>query len=426
MDADDAVFEFDASVFGADGYAAGGPDDAGPRKALPPPKAASPAALYARLQQELNFAEGPDLLRTLEGWNADLFSCMPAHRSFYASPLLSSRPGEVIDHMDDEVPGDRADVDLLSGGAVPLPEVPATEDELPAYVAGVQAHFVAELAAREESYASLLLGYCRALLRYIRSAVRRGRGDESALAAKLEEAVRAKYYREVMRLARLLLLHLYLDLCRRVSWRLHSAQLGAQSLFVSLRYQWTQDRQITCLFHPILFNHGVVLLRERPLDAEALRHVNFYRQALGLPLIRAGLVETGSGPLFEAPPFSADRPRSLGFLTQQIRAKLEAYSAARARPGERVEAEHAYARRADGVNYGTTPEAMLDPPSPSAVLPGDPTPAADVDVAATGSDLQIPEGVTLEGLESSGYTLSGAGVTYDELLGDTLNKILNM
>ncbi|RXE95049.1 hypothetical protein EG866_15870, partial [Enterococcus faecalis] len=39
---------------------------------------------------------------------------------------------------------------------------------------------------------------------------------------------------------------------------------------MSLRYEWDQTRQLTCLFHPVLFNHGVVLLAGAPVPAAQL------------------------------------------------------------------------------------------------------------------------------------------------------------
>ncbi|RXF07759.1 hypothetical protein EG870_16065, partial [Enterococcus faecalis] len=124
--------------------------------------------------------------------------------------------------------------------------------ELPAYVAAVERFFVSTLRAREERYARLLDAYCRAVLRYLHAQARRDEG-------RLRQLVRGRYYRDVARLARLLFLHLYVATARELSWRLHADQVVAQDVFMSLRYEWDQTRQLTCLFHPVLFNHGVVL-----------------------------------------------------------------------------------------------------------------------------------------------------------------------
>ncbi|AVT50732.1 transactivating tegument protein VP16 [Cervid alphaherpesvirus 2] len=390
MDPLDAIAAFDASLLGppvAAAPACEGPSPA--RFALPPPRPAPLAALLERLQAELGFPEGPALLRAMERWNEDLFSCLPTHADLYAgAALLSADADEVAAAAQQAVPGDAGRLDLNAHAAEPLPALPAAEAGLPAYVAGVQAHFLAELRAREERYAGLLLGYCRALAQHLRATAARGRADAAARAARLRELIAARYHREAAALARLALAHLYVATAREVSWRLHSQQSQAQSLFVSLYYAWPQRRQFTCLFHPVLFNHGVAALEGGFLEAAELRRLNYRRRELGLPLVRAGLVEAEVGPLAEEPPFSGGLPRTLGFLNFQVRAKLGARAEAAGRRAP--EREHSYARPRGGPGFGTTPEAMLRPPSPSEVLPCDPVPPATVRVAAPAAGCVAP------------------------------------
>ncbi|QBM10853.1 Tegument protein VP16 [Caprine alphaherpesvirus 1] len=417
MDPYDAIEAFDASLLGP-------PDGAGPlydgpspaRPALPPPRPAPLNALLERLQTELGFPEGPALLRSMERWNEDMFSCLPTNADLYAgAALLSADADEVIGSMHQPLRGDSEHLNLNAHAAEPLPSPPASEEELPTYVARVQTHFLAELRAREEQYASLLLGYCRALLQHLRATAARGRGaaGAAAQAERLRQLVAERYYREASALARLALAHMYVATAREVSWRLHSQQSQAQSVFVSLYYAWPQRRQFTCLFHPVLFNHGVVALEGAFLDPAELRRLNYRRRELGLPLVRAGLVEADVGPLAEEPPFSGSLPRALGFLNHQVRAKLGARAEAQGRRAP--EREHAYARPRGAVNYGTTPEAMLRPPSPSDVLPCDPAPPATVSVAPAGA------GVFVEGAARGA---AAPARTYDALLGDHLNQLL--
>nr|P30020.1 RecName: Full=Tegument protein VP16 homolog; AltName: Full=Alpha trans-inducing protein; AltName: Full=Alpha-TIF [Bovine herpesvirus type 1.1 (strain P8-2)]CAA77682.1 alpha gene transinducing factor [Bovine alphaherpesvirus 1] len=328
MDPYDAIEAFDDSLLGSP--LAAGPLYDGPspaRFALPPPRPAPLAALLERMQAELGFPDGPALLRAMERWNEDLFSCLPTNADLYAdAALLSADADAVVGAMYLAVPGDAERLDLNAHANQPLPAPPASEEGLPEYVAGVQAHFLAELRAREERYAGLFLGYCRALLQHLRATAARGRGaaGAGAQADRLRQLVAARYYREASRLARLAFAHMYVATAREVSWRLHSQQSQAQGVFVSLYYAWPQRRQFTCLFHPVLFNHGVVALEDGFLDAAELRRLNYRRRELGLPLVRAGLVEVEVGPLVEEPPFSGSLPRALGFLNYQVRAKMGA------------------------------------------------------------------------------------------------------
>ncbi|UWL63353.1 transactivating tegument protein VP16 [Bovine herpesvirus type 1.2] len=389
MDPYDAIEAFDDSLLGSP--LAAGPLYDGPspaRFALPPPRPAPLAALLERMQAELGFPDGPALLRAMERWNEDLFSCLPTNADLYAdAALLSADADAVVGAMYLAVPGDAERLDLNAHANRPLPAPPASEEGLPEYVAGVQAHFLAELRAREERYAGLFLGYCRALLQHLRATAARGRGaaGAGAQADRLRQLVAARYYREASALARLAFAHMYVATAREVSWRLHSQQSQAQGVFVSLYYAWPQRRQFTCLFHPVLFNHGVVALEDGFLDAAELRRLNYRRRELGLPLVRAGLVEVEVGPLVEEPPFSGSLPRALGFLNYQVRAKMGAPAEAGGRLAP--EREHSYARPRGAINYGTTPEAMLRPPSPSEVLPCDPAPAATVRVASPATHL---------------------------------------
>ncbi|ANF34842.1 transactivating tegument protein VP16 [Suid alphaherpesvirus 1] len=355
---EECVVAFDEALLG--GAAPGRP----PVVAVP--RAASPDALYQRLISDLAFDEGPALLSAMERWNEDLFSCLPGNEDLYARlVMLSASADEVAAQV--RAPTADASVDLGVPGAEPMPRVPAVEEELPAYVAAVERFFVSTLRAREERYARLLDAYCRAVLRYLHAQARRDEG-------KLRQLVRGRYYRDVARLARLLFLHLYVATARELSWRLHADQVVAQDVFMSLRYEWDQARQLTCLFHPVLFNHGVVLLSGAPVPAAQLRAVNHRRRELGLSLVRAGLIEEDGADLVEEPPFSATLPRAAGCLSHQVRIKMEAYS--------REYRDHTYCRPPSPVaSYGSTAEALLPPPSPSAVLPCDPPPPARVSAA---------------------------------------------
>ncbi|ABU49245.1 UL48 [anatid alphaherpesvirus 1] len=354
------------------------------RIALPPPRPSAPRVLYVRLLRELEFPEASTILSTFELMNMDLFSCLPRNEDLYRNAaLLSGSVTEVIEAS--EIPID-GEIDLNAHGSKQLPIPPSNEWEIPNYVEAVQQFFLSELRAREESYLKLFLGYCRAIVNYIKSAATRGvRGcrimDRKSEANKrMRRMIADRYYREAARLAKVLYLHLYLSVAREISSRLCATQMQVQNVFVYMRYEWQQYRQFTCLFHPIMFNHGVVLLNGEPLQAQKLREVNYIRFKLGLPVIRCGLVEEHDKPLVEEPRFYGNLPRSSGFLTELIRSKMEAYSELRPTSPSSISNDHTYAKQLDKVNFGSTREAILDTIDTEGPLPGDPIPALSVSV----------------------------------------------
>uniref|UniRef100_A0AAU0K8H6 Alpha trans-inducing protein n=1 Tax=Anatid alphaherpesvirus 2 TaxID=3080522 RepID=A0AAU0K8H6_9ALPH len=352
------------------------------KAALPPPSPAPPSALYTRLLRELDFPEGPTVLTLLEKMNADLFTCLPLNEHLYnEAKLLSVSPEEVLDAAAEDAPfPSYPPIDLNAHCSLDLPVPPDDEGELPAYVDAVQRFFVAEVEARERAYLAIFLGYCRAIALYIqRQAARdartlRGRANADETRRRAVKAVGARYYREAARIAKTLYTHLYLSVVRETSSRLRATQAPKQNVFVYMRYEWMQERQFWCLFHPVIFNHGVVMVEGRALAPKDLRALNFIRAELGLPAIRCGLVEEPGVPLTETPDFSATSPRSSGFLIQCIRTKMDRYSKLHpATPPTSAALDHPYAKNADAVNYGSTVEGLLtEYPDPDKVLPGDP------------------------------------------------------
>lgn len=425
MDMDCAVASFDEGMLSAIESVYSSPTKK--RLALPPPKAASPSALYQRLQGELGFPEGQTLLSTMEKWNEDMFSALPGHVDLYTEiALLSTSVDEVVRAGLDSLPTPShysPEVDLNAHGDEPFPEVPALEDDLEIYVISAQRFYLSELRAREEHYARLLRGYCVALLHYLYGSAKRqlrGNSSDASLMYKFKQVVRDRYYREAANLARLLYLHLYVSVTREVSWRLHASQVINQSVFVSLYYTWVQRRKFECLFHPVLFNHGVVILENDPLEFQDLQRINYRRRQLGLPLIRAGLVEEENLPLEAEPQFSGKLPRTIGFLTHQIRTKMEAYSDAHPATPIFPLTEHSYSKRMEGrPSYGTTAEAMMDPPSPSAVLPGDPVPPLTVGIRQTAETLALPSNLTLQSMETDVFD-------HSSISGDELNQMFDI
>ncbi|QBN85167.1 transactivating tegument protein VP16-like protein [Phocid alphaherpesvirus 1] len=416
------IDDFDESLLGAVGY------QDGVRGKHMSVKASSPPSLYKRLLEELNFPEGPSILSAMEKWNEDMFSCIPRFLEIYVeNSILSTSVDEVIKNLDNTVNYDDV-IDFQVHGPEQFPKAPVIEDDLENYITSVQKYFLSELKAREVSYSFILTKYCRALLLYLRynTKTSKGKTDKLAQYQKFKQIVRDRYYREVANLSRLLYLHLYLSVTREVSWKLHADQVLSQSVFVSLSYSWSHRRQFECIFHPILFNHGIVNLENNPLTLKDLQKINYRRHTLGLPLIRAGLIEEDNQPLMVQPEFSGKLPRTLGFLIQQIRSKMEAYSDAHPVTPKFPRIEHSYAKPTDPINYGTTIEAMMDPPSPSAVLPGDPDPDIHVEVKSAASSLQIPSHVTLEQLEFGGYNISSHGINYDDIPDNELNKMFQL
>ncbi|AVW80313.1 transactivating tegument protein VP16 [Felid alphaherpesvirus 1] len=427
---DDIIADFDESLLGTPGYNS----NLGNNRLIftHPPKPASPASLYEKLCNELNFSDGPGLLSAMEKWNEDLFSCLPRFTELYAeNVLLSTSVDEVIGDLENPRKTEMI-CDLQVHGSEPFPEVPMVDDDLEDYITAIQGFFIAELRAREVQYSILLTEYCRAILRYLYAGARRGPRDkgkgvtDESLRQRLRATIRNRYYKEVATIARVLYLHLYISVVREVSWKLHASQVVSQSLFVSLSYTWIHRRQLECIFHPILFNHGVVMLEDRPLTFRELQTINYRRHALGLPLIRAGLIEEEGQPLLLKPEFSGSLPRTIGFLTQHIRAKMEAFSDRHPTLPRFPHLEHSYAKQEHPINYGTTTEAMMDPPSPSAVLPGDPDPKIGVKIQNTTQSLQLPSHVTLDHLESKGYVISAQGLSYDDIPEHELNKMFHL
>ncbi|ALL26044.1 transactivating tegument protein VP16 [Canid alphaherpesvirus 1] len=418
------IEDFDESLLGAVGYS----NNFKGKQSLPI-KASSPSSLIKNLLDELNFPEGPSLLSSMEKWNEDLFSCIPRFLEIYIeNSILSTSVDEVIKNLDNSLNYDDV-IDFQVHGPETFPKTPLLEEELENYVTSVQKYFLSELKAREVTYSFLLTKYCKALLLYLRYNTKssiKGNKDINAFHQKFKQNVRERYYREVANIARLLYLHLYLSVTREVSWKLHADQVLLQSVFVSLSYSWSHRRQFECIFHPILFNHGIVNLENNPLTFKELQKINYRRHILGLPLIRAGLVEEDNQPLMIPPEFSSKLPRTIGFLTQQIRAKMEAYSDNHPVTPKFPRIEHSYAKPIDPINYGTTIEAMMDPPSPSAILPGDPNPEINVKVKSTVSSFQIPPNITLEELESGEYNLFTDGVTYNDIPENELNKMFQL
>ncbi|AID52754.1 transactivating tegument protein VP16 [Falconid herpesvirus 1] len=360
--------------------------------ALPPPRAAPPGTLYTRLLRELEFPEGPALLTLLEKLNADMFSCMPINEHLYReAKLLSVSPEDILAVVEDDSGSSTsaAPINLNAHGALELPVPPDDEGNLSSYVAAVQDFFLSELEAREKAYIALFLGYCHALASYIRRAAYRelrtvrGKTKADEVRSKARKFIASRYYREAARFAKLIYLHLYLTTTRETSTRLRAVQFPKQNMFVYMRYDWRQERQFWCLFHPVLFNHGVVLVEGRPLLPRELRALNFIRTEFGLPVVRCGLVEEPGTQLTEMPSFSGSAPRAAGFLVQLIRAKMETYSRLNPKaPPAPVALDHPYAKSKSGVNYGSSVEGLtVGDPDPERPLPGDPVPPPAVSVA---------------------------------------------
>ncbi|AAG45786.1 UL48 immediate early gene transactivator, tegument protein [Meleagrid alphaherpesvirus 1] len=348
---------------------------------LPSPEAASPNLLYDRLILELDFAEGPSLLAKLERVNVDLFSCLPLNSHLYKhAKILSTCPREVLDAVYENTWQYTA-LNLNEHGKSSIPPVPASKDDLPAYVTAVQEFYLEELEAREQIYAKLFFGYCRALIMHIiKSVLNESRGvrvSDDYVQNKARWYISNNYYRDAVRIAKLLYLHLYLSTTRDVSQRLEAMQTSHQDLFVYLRCEWGQGRQFWCIFQPMIYNHGVPMIEGRALTSLELGSSNYIRSELGLPLIRCELLEELESPVVFPPTFTATAPRSSGYLFHNIRAKMELYSNIHPSvPQLSGLSDHTYVRLTHvPVNYGTTVEVLLvDASDPDSILPGDPVP----------------------------------------------------
>nr|pir alpha-transinducing factor homolog - Marek's disease virus [Gallid alphaherpesvirus 2]CAA51787.1 MDV alpha TIF [Gallus gallus] len=351
------------------------------KMSLPSPSPAPPNSLYTRLLHELDFVEGPSILARLEKINVDLFSCFPHNKHLYEhAKILSVSPSEVLEELSKNTWTYTA-LNLNEHGEVALPMPPTTKADLPSYVDDIQNFYLGELEAREKSYATMFYGYCRALAEYIRQSaikdLRDARVEDKNIGAcsKARQYIAERYYREAARFANVLYVHLYLSTTRDVSQRLEASQMGRQNIFVYLKCEWLQERHFHCLFQPVIFNHGVVIVEGRVLTAPELRAQNYIRSEFGLPLIRCKLVEEPDMPLISPPPFSGDAPRASVYLLQCIRSKLEVYSLSHPpNPQLHVHKEHVHVQKLESPpNYGTTVEALLmDSSDRNSISPGDP------------------------------------------------------
>ncbi|QPO25181.1 transactivating tegument protein VP16 [Bovine alphaherpesvirus 2] len=332
----------------------------------PPPLPAPPAVLHTHLLEDLGFSEGPALLTDLDGCNEDLFSCLPTNADLYRDcRFLSTIPADVIAWGDAYTP-DRTAINIRAHGRMRPPALPTDERGLVGYHDALMAFFGEELRAREPGYVRVLGNFCSALYRYIRASTRQlhrqsaMRGRARSLTDMLHAAVAERYYREAARLARTLLLHMYLSLVREVSWASYAEQVLRQDVFSRLRYDLQQERQLSCIFQPILFVHGAIDVGGASVPRDRLRAINHVRERLNLPLVRCSAVEEAGQPPTTTPPFNSSRARSSGFLMLVIRAKLDAYSLAHPAAGSEVLRDHAYSRSANKANYGSSVEGMLD------------------------------------------------------------------
>ncbi|AAU88114.1 transactivating tegument protein VP16 [Cercopithecine alphaherpesvirus 2] len=357
----------------------------------PPPVPIPPAALYNRLLEDLGFGDGPALCTILDSWNEDLFSGLPANPDLYREcRFLSTLPGDVVAWGDAHAP-DRAPIDIRAHGSAPFPSLPARREGLPAYCAALTRFFESELRAREESYRRVLANFCSALYRYLRASTRQLhrqaalKGRPRDLQEMLRASVAERYYRETARLARVMFLHLYLFLAREVLWAVYAEQVMRQDLFEGLRCDLEQARQLSCLFQPLLFVHGAISVRGAPVSAARLRELNHVRERLNLPLIRSAATEEPGAALTAAPALQTQQARSSGYFMTLIRVKLDAYSEGSAgSEGAEVLREHAYSRRRERTNYGSSIEGLLELPDDADYDPDAPPPPPRLSFA-TGS-----------------------------------------
>nr|AHM96097.1 transactivating tegument protein VP16 [Papiine alphaherpesvirus 2] len=334
-----------------------------------PPVPVPPAALYNRLLEDLGFGDGPALCTILDSWNEDLFSGLPANPDLYREcRFLSTLPGDVVAWGDAHAP-DRGPIDIRAHGSAPFPSLPARREGLSAYCEALTRFFHSELRAREESYRRVLANFCSALYRYLRASTRQLhrqaalKGRPRDLQEMLRAAVAERYYRETARLARVLFLHLYLFLVREILWAVYAEQVMRQDLFEGLRCDLEQARQLSCLFQPLLFVHGALSVGGEPVSPARLRELNHVRERLNLPLIRSAATEEPGAALTAAPALQTQRARSSGYFMTLIRVKLDAYSEWSAgSEGAEVLREHAYSRRRERTNYGSSIEGLLELP----------------------------------------------------------------
>ncbi|ADO13780.1 transactivating tegument protein VP16 [Saimiriine alphaherpesvirus 1] len=357
----------------------------------PPPMPAPPATLFARLLEDLGFSDGPALLTMLDSWNEDLFSCLPHNADIYAdNPFLSTMPSDVIAYGD-AYDADAGPIDLRAHGTAPLPPLPATAEGLSAYHQAVMRFFRTELRAREQQYARMLDNFCSALYRYLRASVRHRQrrvlsgSQRKSMREQLSSAITDRYYRETARIARVIYLHMYLMLIREVSWALYAEQVLRQDLFRRLSYDLPQPRQLACLFHPFLFQHGSFTVGGKPVAPDRLRTVNYIRERLSLPQIRSASVEEPSEALTQPPVLRGDRARSSGYFMTLVRHKLDAYCSMHMSESERVQREHSYTRGSSRrANYGSSIEGMLAAPSDDVEEDYEPPPPPRISLTPSG------------------------------------------
>ncbi|QOD40146.1 transactivating tegument protein VP16 [Macropodid alphaherpesvirus 4] len=340
----------------------------------PPPIPGTPSALFDRLLADLEFRDGPAICTELEKWNEDLFSCLPHNLDLYTDcRFLSTFPDDIIEWGDSYTPN-RDHINLRTRGAIPLPNLPDHPEDLRNYCAAINQFFDAELRAREENYKRVLMNYCFALYRYLRASARQThrtsmlKGKASEFHLILAEVLKRRYYHETARFARLLFLHLYLFLVREVLGVIQTEQVSRPDLFDALCLDFDHERQLTSLYQPLLFAHGKITVRGKPISSERLHYLNRLREYLDVPRLQCQALEASQPPTKD-PPFNPQNPRTHGFLMSVIRAKLDMYSTRHLPQNETISREHAYSRRKDRNNYGSSIEGLLDL-ADTDILPG--------------------------------------------------------
>ncbi|AMB17021.1 transactivating tegument protein VP16 [Macropodid alphaherpesvirus 1] len=340
----------------------------------PPPLPGTPSALFDRLLSDLGFRDGPTICTELEKWNEDLFSCFPHNLDLYTDcQFLSTLPDDIIT-WGDSYSSDRARINIRARGTVPLPNLPDHPEDLRDYCLAINQFFSAELKAREYNYKRVLANYCFALYRYLRASARQThktsvlKGHSPEFRLILAEVLKRRYYHETARFARLIFLHLYLFLTREILGVIQTEQIARPDLFDALCLEFEHERQLTSLYQPLLFAHGKLTVRGVPVSSERLYHLNRLRESLDVPQIQCQALEASSPPT--TPPFfNPQNPRASGFLMSVIRTKLDTYSTRNMPQSETITREHAYSRRTDKNNYGSSIEGLLDL-SDTDILPG--------------------------------------------------------
>ncbi|AIU39253.1 transactivating tegument protein VP16 [Testudinid alphaherpesvirus 3] len=270
------------------------------------------AFLLEEIKADLGITISQNEFAALKAVNYDLCGSFPSHIHLYQHlEALSPYPEDVYRVASDtEVPiADSVNLQLLP--LVDPPSLSNTSDPL-VYLQDVGRYFLSVLLLREPEYIKYFHNCCVYHAKYLKLSAQsikrvsdinrhqRRSGslqDENRANVIREEAYRkieTLYYRNIKQMAAVIMLEMLRRVSVDVSEVLYREQMRHQELFKGVTYTWANERELACLFQPLLFHTGPVFLHTRegdgPIPETKAVEINTIRRTLGLPMLVIDLV----------------------------------------------------------------------------------------------------------------------------------------